>query len=169
MDPLSINYGALSLPQFARTFNGLNRSLVKAESPQEWNPAVTAMNDFLDTLDEKLIARQDIIAGNQADSSRAISMCLTLAALGTQYRLEQFKPKDEAGRKRRALIEESYLPVTGGLRKRVLGLAKKYFQAPVFDDLREAMDQEIFPLLDPFGPKIPIFLASFWRASLSAS
>jgi phosphomannomutase len=148
MDPLSINFDALDIPQLGRTFNALNRDLVKAESPQEWNPAIAAMGDFLDVLNDKLISNQDLIAEHQTDSSRALSMCLTLAALGTQYRLEQFKPRDEEGQKQRKMIEEAYFPVSGELRKKAIDLAKQYFKAPVFDSLREVLEQEIFPLLD---------------------
>ena len=148
MDLLPIDFETIGFPQFGRTFNSLNRSLVKAETAREWDPAVYAMGQFLDVLDEKLISDRDLIADSQADSSRAISICLTLAALGTQYRLEQFKPKDEEGRKTREMIDNAYLPTTGKLRKKAINLAKKYFEAPVFADLLEAIQQEIFPLLD---------------------
>ncbi len=148
MDPLQIDFDALEIPQLAKTFNLLNRGLVNAETPPEWNPAIAAMGDFLDVLGEKLISNQDLIAANHLESSRALSMCLTLAALGTQYRLEQFQPKDSEGQKRRELIEEAYLPTTGELRKKAIRLAKSYFNAPVFDSLQEAIEQEIYPLLD---------------------
>jgi phosphomannomutase len=148
MDPLSIDFNALDIPQLGRTFNSLNRDLVKAETPAEWNPAIAAMGVYLDVLDDKMISDQVLVAENSRDSSRALSMCLTLAALGTQYRLEQFQPSDEEGQKRRELIDEVYLPATGELRKKAVSLAKRYFEATVFDSLREAIGQEIFPLLD---------------------
>ncbi|MFW5713035.1 MAG: hypothetical protein ACOCYU_00005, partial [Brevefilum sp.] len=148
MEPLSLDLEALNIPQLGRKFNLLNRELVKAETAKEWNPAIAAMGDFLDVLDEKIISDQNVIAENHVDSSRAISMCLTLAALGTQYRLEQFKPKDEEGKKRRKMIEEAYIPASGELRKKAIDLAKKYFESPIFESLREAIEQEIFPLLE---------------------
>ncbi len=148
MEPLSIDFKALTIPQLGRTFNFLNRELVKAERAKEWSPAVAAMGDFLDVLDEKIISDQGLVAGDHSESSRALSMCLTLAAIGTQYRLEQFKPEDAQGEKRREMIEEAYIPATGELRNQAIGLAKKYFRAPVFDSLQEAIEQEIFPLLE---------------------
>ena len=153
MQPMSMDFDALGIPQFGRMFNELNRSLVSAETPDEWNPAVAAMGDFLDVLDQKLIASQPLIAENLADSSRAISMCLTLAALGTQYRLEQFQPKDAEGQHKRQLIEKAYFPATGDLRRQAVILAKKYFQAEVFSSLQDAIQQEIFPLLDSMDYK----------------
>ena len=77
MDPLSIDFNALNLSQLGRTFNLLNRDLVKAETVQEWKPAIAAMGEFLAILDEKLISDQNLIAGNHTESSRAISICLT--------------------------------------------------------------------------------------------
>jgi phosphomannomutase len=138
----------IEIPQLGVVFNRLNRGLVTAQAPQEWKPAASAMGDFLDTLDKKLISEPRIIAQNQLDSSRAFSMLLTLIATGTQYRHEQFNPKDAEGRARRKLIEESYLPITGELRRKAISLAKKYLGAPIFDSLREAIDYEILPLLD---------------------
>ncbi len=106
------------------------------------------MHAFLDVLDKKLLSIPDLLAQDHANSSRAFSMLLTLIAIGTQYRLEQFKPKDEAGTKRRAIIDQEYIPATGKLRQYAITLAKKYLAAPVFDSLREAINYEILPLLD---------------------
>jgi len=138
----------LEISQLGAIFNQLNRNLVNAQEPDQWNPAVAAMGDFLKVLDEKLISKPDIIARNHVDSSRAFSMLLTLIATGTQYRHEQFKPKDEEGRKRRELIEDAYIPITGELRRKAINLAKSYLAAPIFDSLREALDHEILPLLE---------------------
>jgi len=138
----------LEIPQLGWTFNRINRNLISAESPSEWEPAVTAMAEFLNVLDKKVISNPGFIAEKQVDSSRAFSMLLTLTALGTQYRLEQFMPKDEAGRAKRALIDQDYIPATGNLRKKAIDLAKKFLDAPVFGSLREAIRHEIVPLLD---------------------
>ena len=138
----------LEIPQLGRVFNAFNRDLISAEEPEAWSPAINGMARFLETLDEKLITDQNLIAHNHSDSSRAFSMLLTLIALGTQYRLEQFNPKDAIGRKKRALIENEYIPQTGKLRQKAIKLAKKYLGASVFDSLREAINHEILPLLD---------------------
>ncbi len=141
-------FDRLEIPEFGATFNQLNRALIIAETPAAWNPAIAAMSAFLDVLDEKLISDQTLIAHDHANSSRAFSMLLTLIAIGTQYRLEQFKAKDEAGQQRRDLIDSDYIPSTGALRQKAIGLAKKYLAAPVFDSLRAAIEFEILPLLD---------------------
>lgn len=138
----------LDIASFGVTFNALMRHLITAETAQQWDPAIKNMERFLDALDEKLISKPELIAHQHADSSRAFSMLLTLIAIGTQYRLEQFLPKDEQGRQKREIIDEVYIPVTGDLRKKAIKLAKKYFQTPVFDSLRDAIDHEIIPLLD---------------------
>jgi len=138
----------LEISQLGAIFNQLNRNLVNAQEPDQWNPAVAAMGDFLKVLDEKLISKPDIISRNHVDSSRAFSILLTLIATGTQYRHEQFKPKDEEGRKRRELIEDAYIPITGELRRKAINLAKSYLAAPIFDSLRDALDHEILPLLE---------------------
>ena len=142
------NFDYLAIPEFGMTFNELNRNLIAAETPETWEPAVASMRSFLAVLDQKLLSHPDILARDHANSSRALSILLTLSAIGTQYRLEQFKPKDAAGQERRALIEREYFPLTGALRQEAIQLAKKYLSAPVFDSLREAIDHEILPLLD---------------------
>jgi phosphomannomutase len=141
-------FDSLEIPEFGVTFNRLNRALITVEKPGEWEPAVAEMHSFLRTLDSKMISDTELIAHDQANSSRAFSMLLTLIAIGSQYRLEQFKPKDKAGEERRALIDREYLSLTGALRQEAIALTKKYLQAPVFDSLREAIDYEIVPLLD---------------------
>ena len=103
----------LEIPQLGWTLNQLNRDLITAETPSDWEPAIQAMCDFLTVLDKKVISNPDFIAGRQVDSSRVFSILLTVIALGTQYRLEQFLPKkDEASQARRALIENEYIPAT---------------------------------------------------------
>ena len=142
------NFDYLAIPEFGMTFNQLNRNLIAAETPETWEPAVASMRSFLAVLDQKLLSHPDILARDDANSSRALSILLTLSAIGTQYRLEQFKPKDAAGQERRTLIEREYFPLTGALRQEAIQLTKKYLSAPVFDSLREAIDHEILPLLD---------------------
>jgi len=130
------------------TFNKLNRALITAETSQSWDPAILAMEQFLDDLDANVISKAEIVAKKITDSSRAFSILLSLIALGTQYRLEQYKARDEAGLKKRTLIDEEYIPQTGLLRRKAIELAKKYLHNPVFDSLRLAIANEIEPLLD---------------------
>jgi phosphomannomutase len=138
----------LEISQLGAAFNAFNRDLTTAEQPEDWTPAIKAMEAFLESLDRLVVSNHETIAQNHGDSSRALSILLTLIATGTQYRLEQYKPKDEAGKKRRQLLMEEYFPWTGELRGKAITLAKKYLSAPVFDSLREAITQEILPLLD---------------------
>ena len=144
----ALDLDAFEIPQLGMVFNQLNRDLIVSESPSGWHPAIARMGEFLDVLDKRIISASDIIAQDHSNSSRAISMLLTLIALGTQYRLEQFQPKNEGERKRRQVIVEDYFPATGVLRAKAIGLAKKYFNADIFSSLREAIDYEIVPLLD---------------------
>jgi phosphomannomutase len=139
---------ALEIPQLGMAFNQLNRKLVVAESPSQWEPAIASMAEFLDILEARVLSKPEIIAQDHSNSSRALSMLLTLIALGTQYRLEQFQPKTEQERGKRQLIVDDYIPATGALRQKAIGLTKKYLAAPVFDSLRQAIDHEILPLLD---------------------
>jgi len=148
MNQPKLNLDGLEISQLGWTFNQLNRDLITAETAPEWEPAIAAMAEFLTVLDRKVISKPDFIAQKQLDSSRAFSMLLTLIAVGTQYRLEQFLAKNEAGQARRALIDSVYLPTTGDLRGKAIDLAKKYLDAPVFESLREAIQYEIVPLLD---------------------
>ncbi len=148
MDMDNINFEGLKISQLGVIFNQINRKLVNAQNASQWDPAISAMADFLKVLDRLLISDNTLIAKAPVDSSRAFSMLLTLAATGTQYRHEQFKPKDADGKARREIIDQVYLTVTGALRQKAIHLAKRYLGAPVFDSLREAIDHEILPLLD---------------------
>ena len=136
------------LPALGQAFVALNRALLVAEQPEAWLPAVEGMDRFLDALDELVISQPQVVAHNLTDSSRAISMLLTLIATGTQYRLEQFKARDEKTTAQYNRIQHEYIPMTGLLRWKAIILAKRYFASPAFDPLREAIRYEIDPLLD---------------------
>jgi phosphomannomutase len=148
MDKLNINQDLFEISQFGALFNELNRKLITAENEDAWGPAVQAMDEFLDFVDEKFLNDPELIAEESNESSRVFSILLTLIAVGTQYRLEQFLPKDENGIQRRKKIDEIYIPITGDLRNKAIFFAKKYLSAPVFDSLRDGIQQEILPLLD---------------------
>jgi len=142
------DFGDLEIVQFGDVFNRINRELVTAQVPGEWDPAIDKMREFLAVLGSKLVSKPEVIATNHTDSSRALSMLLTLAAIGTQYRHEQYQPQDRAGKNRRQLIEEDYLLKTGALRQEAIRLIKAFLGVPVFASLREAVSHEIVPLLD---------------------
>ncbi len=148
MKQSEFNFDDIKIVQFGMVFNKLNRDLTCAETADQWDPAIVKMSAFLEVLDRELISKSEIIANNHGESSRVFSMLLTLAAIGTQYRLEQFRAKDEETRNKRREIEDIYIPAAGRLRKQAVNLAKKYLASPVFDSLREALIYEIFPLLD---------------------
>ncbi len=138
----------LMISQLGQQFNQRNRTLVNASHPDTWAPAIHTMSNFLDDLEKLIKDQPDLIQQNDGDSSRIFSILLTLIAIGTQYRLEQFKPEDQAGEEKRRLIDKIYIPETGKLRQKAIRLAKSYLASPVFDDLREALQHEILPLLD---------------------
>ena len=138
----------LQISQLGVVFNQLNRDLMTAETLGTWGPAISSMMDFLGVLDKKLMSHPEILASDFSESSRLFSMLLTLIAVGTQYRLEQFKASDEASERKRTMIESNYLPATGKLRQEAIRLAKKYLQAPIFDSLLAGIDHEILPLLE---------------------
>ncbi|MFU8826805.1 MAG: hypothetical protein ACNA70_04855, partial [Brevefilum sp.] len=138
----------IEIPQLGVAFNRINRALMTADNEAEWRSSVSAMEAFLNVLARQVISDPDLIGEVHNHSSRAFSMLLSLIATGTQYRLEQFNPKDETGKARRALIDEVYIPLTGQLRQQAIRLAKEYLGAPVFESLRAAIDHEILPLLD---------------------
>jgi phosphomannomutase len=148
MNKHDFNLDDLNVPQIGTAFNQLNRALMVAQTPDEWDPAIAEMSDFLDFLDGKVLSDEELVNNKHVESSRVFSMLLTLIATGTQYRHEQYKPGDDAGRERRRMLEEVYFPISGELRCKAIRLAKKYLSAPVFDSLRDAIDREIFPLLD---------------------
>ena len=136
------------LSKLGVTFNQYNRALLVAEKPESWLPAIQAMDDFLEALDARVISQPMVVGEQIVDSSRAFSMLLSLIAIGTQYRLEQYKAKDIAGEDFRHQIDEEYMPQTGNLRRKAINLGKKYLQSPVFDTLALDIAHEVIPLLD---------------------
>ena len=80
----------------ATHFNTINRAILVAEQPEQWQPAIAAMNAFLRELEAWLRANPELIAEDLVTSSRVFSLLLTLAATGTQGRLELYQPKEDA-------------------------------------------------------------------------
>jgi phosphomannomutase len=153
MNKIHFNKEDFDISQSGVVFNALNRRLTNAETAEQWTPAIAEMSDFLEVLDDIFISDFNAISNNLVESSRVFSILLTLAAVGSQYRLEQFKPKDQAGVLRRKQIDEEYLPATGELRIKAIRLLKEYLGAPAFDSIRQAIRYEILPLLDSLNYK----------------
>ncbi len=135
-------------------FNRLNRDLLVADIPETWQPAVAAMSAFLDEVKGLLVEEPDLVESDLVLSSRIFSLLLTLAATGTQGRLELYKGKDEKGVAYQQQIEGEYIPLTGDLRRKAIGLAKFYLENSVFDSLREAIDWETLPLLHSLNDQV---------------
>ncbi|MEL7626256.1 MAG: hypothetical protein AAGU15_05300 [Anaerolineaceae bacterium] len=135
-------------------FNRLNRDLLVADKPQTWVPAVEAMSAYLDEVRALLVEEPDLVGDDLAISSRIFSLFLTLAATGTQGRLELYKGKGEKGVAYQRQIEGEYIPLSGDLRRKAIELAKFYLQNPVFDSLREAINLETLPLLNSLNDQV---------------
>lgn len=130
------------------TFNRLNRGIFSADKPEAWQPAIGEMNTFLDQVGAWLEQYEDQFGRDMVTSSRILSLLLTVAAGGTQGRLEFYQPKDEAGKTYRAQIDADYLPGSGDMRRKAIAIARLYLTNPVFDTLKYAIAFEIMPLLD---------------------
>ena len=135
-------------------FNRLNRDLLVADRPETWQPAIAAMSVFLDGVGELLVDEPDLTASDLVLSSRIFSLLLTVAATGTQGRLELYKGKDEKNLAYQRQIEEEYILLSGDLRRKAIELAKSYLQNPLFDSLREDINWEINPLLDSMNDQV---------------
>jgi len=138
--------------ELAPRFNRLNRAVLTAEKAEEWQPALAEMTRFVLEVEDFVRRRSDLIAEDLPTSSRVFSLLLTLAATGTQGRLELFQPKDEKTRAYRQQLDEEYLPKSAETRRIAIRVAKAYLDAPVFDSLREDIRVEILPLLDSLDP-----------------
>ena len=132
----------------AKEFNRLNRAILVADKPELWQPAISAMNAFLEQVQAWVSEKPEAISADLLTSSRVISLLLTLAATGTQGRLELMQPKDETALEARRLIDEDYLPKSGDMRRKAIEIARQYFAAGTFDSLREPIRYEILPLLE---------------------
>lgn len=132
----------------ATRFNALNRAILVSEQPEQWQPAIAAMNAFLAELEAWLRANPELIAEDLVTSSRIFSLLLTLAATGTQGRLELFQPKEDAASQAyRRQLDEDYMPATDAMRRKALDLAHMYLTAPAFSSLAEDIHHEVLPLL----------------------
>jgi len=131
----------------ATEFNRLNRAILVADRPQSWKPAIADMNAFLSQLEAWLAENPAVIGEDIVTSSRIFSLLLTLAATGTQGRLELYQAKDDATKAIRAQIDEEYLPRSGDMRRKAIAIAREYLCNPVFASLSEDIRYEILPCL----------------------
>jgi len=140
--------------QLAKEFNSLNRNLIVADQAESWQPAVARMAAFLEDVKLLLETEPSLVGEDLSLSSRIFSLLLTLAATGTQGRLELYKGKDEKTLAYQVEIETDYLPLTNNLRLKALELAKDYLSNPVFKSLHKDIEHEIYPLLESLNVKI---------------
>ena len=137
----------------ASRFNALNRNILEADQPEKWQPAIAAMEDFLGELEDWLAKHPEQISQDLLTSSRVISLLLTLAATGTQGRLELYLPKGQNGEAYRQQIDKDYLPRSGAMRRKAISIARSYLSSPAFDPLREDITFEVLPLLETLDPQ----------------
>jgi phosphoglucomutase len=139
--------------QLPYRFNRLNRAILVADKPELWQPAIAEMNAFLDELEAWLHANVRNLGEDLATSSRVLSLLLSLAATGSQWRLELFNSVDAQGELFRKQLDEDYLPNSARMRRKAIDLAKFYLTAPVFASLQEDIAFEILPLLESLDSK----------------
>lgn len=140
------------LEGFAHEFSRLNRALLVAEVPEAWQSAIGGMDAFVERFrlycdPQSSQSRYAPYSQNTPLASAVFSMLLTVAATGTQGRLELYQPKDKAGEALRAQIDSDYLPRSQALRRKTIELADGFLHNPVFASLAEGIHYEILPLL----------------------
>lgn len=134
-------------------FNRLNRAILVADKAELWHPAIADMSAFLDELELWLQSNTALLGQDLTTSSRILSLLLSLAATGTQGRLELFLPKDSKGEAFRKEIDEDYVPKSAQMRRKAIDLARFYLTSPIFDSLKEDIAFEILPLLETLDHK----------------
>jgi len=142
------NNDSIFSAELAPRFNRLNRAILTAEKAEDWQPALADMSRFLLEVEDFVLRRPDLIAQDLPTSSRVISLLLTLAATGTQGRLELYQPKDDKTAAYRRQLDMEYLPSSAEMRRHAIRIAKAYLSAPIFASLREDIRVEVLPLLD---------------------
>lgn len=129
-----------------------NRSLVSADLPEHWKPAAASIFEDLVIVRENF--EQILTLGDNSESSRLVSMLLTILAEAGQYRHEQFSPRNDKENKIRKRIDNEFLPLMGELRREAISVLKKYLLSDPFASIHEDIKQEIFPLLDSMNPEV---------------
>lgn len=136
------------ITQLPYRFNRLNRAILIADKPELWQPAIAEMEAFLLELETWMLVNTQLFAEDLATSSRVISLLLSLAATGTQGRLELLNPRVPKNQALRQLVDEDYLPKSAKMRRKAIDLARFYLTSPVFESLAEDIEDEILPLLE---------------------
>ncbi len=131
-------------PLTGPVFVKMLRILAEADSPDVWEPAIDAVHEYLNVVDDEL-ARQ--VQRTQSETARIFAMLLTVLAEAGQYRHETYS-KDPEHRK---LLDGSLLPQMAQLREHAIQVAKQYLRQPVFGSLKTDLEAEIFPLLESMG------------------
>jgi phosphoglucomutase len=134
----------LERSRMAPMFVKLLRVLTEAESPEAWNPAISATHHFLEVVEREL-ARN--LQWTYAESAKLFSILLTILAEAGQYRHETYRGDPE----RRELIDQELLPQMGRLREQAISVAKQYLRQSVFSSLAADIELEIVPLLESMG------------------
>ncbi len=125
-------------------FVKLLRILTEAESPEIWEPAISAVHRFLEIVEREL---GNSLQWAHSESAKLFSILLTILAEAGQYRHETFSGDPE----RRELIGKELLPQMGWLREHTISVAKQYLSQPVFSSLQTDINLEIFSLLESMG------------------
>ncbi|NIV28169.1 MAG: hypothetical protein GWN58_01280, partial [Anaerolineae bacterium] len=118
--------------------------LAEADSPEEWDPAMDAVHQYLNVVDNALARGMEDI---RTESAKLFAMLLTILAEAGQYRHETYS-KDPEYRK---LLDESLLPKMGQLREHAIQVAKQYLRQDLFSSIAADLENEIFPLLESMG------------------
>jgi hypothetical protein len=140
-----------------KEFIKLNRALAWAESPAEWKPAIKEMYGFLDKV-ENLLTNQNI--GNswsERDFARVLAILLTVLAETGQYRFEAFvpNPEKESDAAKRKMIDEDMIPEMALLRHRAAEVTKVYLSRPIFESIKQFIEEEIFSLVSGLDDTAP--------------
>ncbi|MFN2243548.1 MAG: hypothetical protein ACK2U2_14750, partial [Anaerolineae bacterium] len=131
---------SLTGPEFVK----LLEILAEADSPETWDPAIDAVHQLLNVVDDALVRGT---AHAQAESAKLFAILLTILAEAGQYRHETYSKAPEV----RRLLDESLLPKMGQLREHAIQVARQYLRQPVFSSLKADLEFEIFPLLESMG------------------
>jgi len=118
--------------------------LAEADSPEAWDPAIDAVHQYLNVVDDELAHG---LQCTRAESANLFAMLLTILAEAGQYRHETYS-KDPEYRK---LLDKSLLPQMGQLREHAIQVAKQYLRQAVFSSLKADLELELLPLLESMG------------------
>jgi len=143
VEPATPSAGPSAPSRLGPRFVALNRALRVADEPDAVRAAVAGMDAFLDEL--ATLLEGDAGSWPRSEWAKVLSILLTLMAEAPQYRHEQ-APASAPLR--------GELPLVSGLRRRAVGLARRYLRLPCFRPLAPYVEQEIDPMLDGMDPDL---------------